>query len=126
MPRTIIKLRHEGTDYYLEWSSIVDAPVTYGMPFEEFTEYYRERYGGDGLTRFAERMERVRATGTSTHYGDSAEEFVAYNRAGPEESCLTLEGIILGYITLRHLDQKEDWAEQLKPFIRPEEEYRDV
>ena len=89
MGRSIVKI----DEYYLEWSSVVDAPVTFGMPLEEFEEYYRARYGIDSLDGLADRMERVEKTGTSSRLDKNLEEFIASNRAGKNETCLTLEEI---------------------------------
>lgn len=91
MPKYICKL--EGM--YFEWSTVVDAPTTYGMTLEDFTAYYRERYGSHDMDApddagFAARMRRVEAKGTSTHCYDSVEELVEGNRAGPDESELTV------------------------------------
>ena len=63
--RYIIKLSTPRGDRYLEWSTIVDAPVTYGMPLDEFTAYYRDQYGAEGMRALPERMARVEAKGTS-------------------------------------------------------------
>lgn len=49
MPRYICKLQDGDTAYYMEWSTVVDAPVTFGMTLEEFMEHYREEYGKRGL-----------------------------------------------------------------------------
>lgn len=119
MGRSVIKIQHEGKDYYLEWSSIVDAPVTYGMELEEFEEYMRDEYG----RRYMEidhpfRMQRVRENGTSSRYHESMKDVVGWNRAGPNESQLTFEGIIYKYITHRERDHADKITKQeLAPFI---------
>jgi hypothetical protein len=41
MGRFICKFEDKDDVYYLEWSTVVDAPVTFGMSLEEFKEYYR-------------------------------------------------------------------------------------
>jgi hypothetical protein len=98
MPRYIVKLTHGAQDYYLEWSTVVDAPVTYGMPLEEFREYYRDEYGRVGEEDLAQRLARVEATGTSCRYPDStADSVVEGNRAGPGETCLSKQEIIRRY-----------------------------
>lgn len=100
MPSYILKLRDEkhGRDYYLEWSTIVDAPVTDGMTREEFMEYYKNRYGTAAMEReFGERMARVDATGTSSRIDSSAADVWKHNRAGQEETSLDLEGILDRY-----------------------------
>ena len=44
MPRFIIKITDEkdNKDYYMMWSTVVDAPVTYGLSLDEFKEYFKE------------------------------------------------------------------------------------
>lgn len=61
MPSFIIKVKDEkfNKDYYMEWSTIVDAPVTYGMSLDEFKEYYKEQYGIKGMEGLEDRMTRV-------------------------------------------------------------------
>lgn len=68
MPRHIIKLTDPATstDYYLEWSTIVDSPITYGMSLEEFKEYYKEEYGRQGMLDLDQRLALVEKNGIST------------------------------------------------------------
>jgi hypothetical protein len=108
MGRSILKLvdkrpkRHKS--WYLEWSSVVDAPVTEGMTKAEFERYYFRTYqnyyhGDDGSIQrqYKERMERVEKKGTSSRIFDSAEEEIVGNRAGHQEATLTLDEIIDQY-----------------------------
>jgi RNase P/RNase MRP subunit POP5 len=88
MGRYIIKIR----DQYLEWSTIVDAPVTYGMTLQELREYIKEEYGNEGLEELPQRLERVEKTGTSAHGGD-LEGTLLCNRAGLDETELTEDEI---------------------------------
>lgn len=101
MPKYIIKLEDNGQAYYLEWSTIVDAATTYGMPLEEFREYYQHRYGTEGMRELEERLSRVDLKGTSAMLDKSVDETIACNRAGPDESCLSKEQIIDKYIRNR-------------------------
>lgn len=93
MGRFIIKLE----SYYLEWSEVVDAPTTCGMSLERFKEYYQGRYGELGMEFFEERLERVEKYGTSSRGGWSTKDLTAGNRAGPNESTLTIEEITKAY-----------------------------
>ncbi len=98
MPRYIVKLE----DRYFEWSTVVDAPVTYPMTLEQFEAYYREEYGRVGMEQLPERLERVERQGTSARGYETpgrscVEGLLACNRAGPRETCLTL-------------DELRDWA----------------
>lgn len=98
MPRYICKISHENKDYYLEFSTVVDAPVTYGMSLEDFTEYYREEYGRSAMElEFPDRMKRVEAHGSSCRMGDSAEAIMRLNRAGKGETCMTMAQLIDTY-----------------------------
>lgn len=85
----IIKLtsRKDG-DFYLEWSTVVDAPITYGMRRGDFEDYYRQQNSERVMTELAARMERVEQTGSSTMNGDSARDLIYGNRAGPNERSL--------------------------------------
>ena len=95
MSRVIVKIE----DYYLDWSSIVDSPVTFGMKFGDWMQYYKTEYGEISMTNFTHRMKRVEEHGTSYLVGGltSAEDFVQNNRAGPDEDCLTYDEIYKAY-----------------------------
>lgn len=94
MPRHIVKIADRGVDYFVEWSTVVDAPVTHGMTFEEIALYYLNRYGTSGMDDFDERIARTKAHGTSCRDKTTAEELIAGNRAGPDERELTMAEII--------------------------------
>jgi hypothetical protein len=93
----IVRLNDGERAYYMEWSTIVDAPVTYGMTREDFETYYRDEYGRSGAKDMPERMARVDAKGTSAHHDSSAWDTIWLNRAGKEETRLTLEQIVQHY-----------------------------
>jgi hypothetical protein len=48
MPRFLIRLE---TDLYVDWSTVVDAPVTPGMSYEELIDYIKETRGDDEMHR---------------------------------------------------------------------------
>lgn len=91
MGRFIVKIK----DKYFDWSTIVDAPVTYGMSLDEFREYYRKEYGHD--SDLAERLARVEAKGTSSLIDDSLKESISFNRAGDNEKQLSISAIYTKY-----------------------------
>jgi hypothetical protein len=97
MARFIVKLNDGHRDFYLEWSSVVDAPVTYGMSLAEFRAYYREEYGNSSMDELERRLDRVNLRGTSCFTADSAKDLISFNRAGKGETCLTLEQVIDAY-----------------------------
>lgn len=91
MPRFIVRIK----GYYLDWSTIVDAPVTFGMPLNEFREYHRAEYSSQH-SAFDERLARVAATGASAK-NSTLEDLLVCNRAGPGEDELTLDEIYTAY-----------------------------
>lgn len=97
MGRYIVKLTDKRRDYYLEWSTVVDAPVTYGMSLEQFRRHYQSEYGNSAMREFDERMKRVEDKGTSSLMHKSVAELVAYNRAGDNETRLTMKELIEKY-----------------------------
>jgi hypothetical protein len=100
MPRYILKIHDEkfNKDYYMEWSTIVDAPVTYGCSLDEFKDYYKIQYGENGMRELDDRLKRVEEKGISAHPPfDNIESLLEYNRAGEDESTLDKEGLLEKY-----------------------------
>lgn len=100
MPQFIIKLHDdkENKDYFLMWSTIVDAPITFGMSLKEFQEYYKYEYGASGMEKLPERLARVEQSGCSAREpSDSLDELLKFNRAGRNEKNLNKEGILEHY-----------------------------
>ena len=97
----------EEVDYYLEYSSICDAPTIYGLTLDEFTNYYRSRYGLNAMDELPERMAHVEATGTSEMSASSAAETLCCNRAGKDETRLTVEQFIEWYCVRKEQCQIE-------------------
>lgn len=96
MGRWLIKFDE---DRFLEWSSIVDAPITMMMTRKELEEHVRNFRGSEGLDRLAERIER--AVGPET---------IGWNRAGPNERRLTAKEIEEQY-TRRPTQRQSDHQE---------------
>lgn len=113
MPRYIVKLTHEGKDYYLDWSTIVDAPVTYGMSLEEFKAYYHDEYGRKECELgLRERLERVEAKGTSARDAcGSLTVLLRTNRAGDNEERLSKKAIIQKYCLERPAPETKETDE---------------
>ena len=82
---------------YLEWSTIVDAPVTELMTLEEFETHYRYQYGQEGMDGLPRRMKRVEDRGNSFFGGMTNDDIIRHNRAGEGETKLTREEIIEQY-----------------------------
>lgn len=103
MGEFIVKLR----DHYLVWSTIVDAPITDGGTLDELKQWIREEYGNRGMETLPERLARVEAKGTSSLRDNSAESAIWLNRAGPNESTLTIVGIYRHYCLGEPI--KDEW-----------------
>ena len=43
--------------YYMEWSTVVDAPVTWGMSLAAFQDYYLQEYGESEFSKLDERLD---------------------------------------------------------------------
>lgn len=99
MPRYIAKFTDKKSkkDFYLEWSTVVDAPVTYGVSLEEFKKYYESAYGRKSMDELSDRLMRVEQKGTSSQIDDSVEELISCNRAGDGETELTYDQIVETY-----------------------------
>ena len=79
---------------WFEWTTVADAPATFGMTKEEFIEYYADEYGRrDTGSTMEERMARAEAKGTSSMMDSSLEDLISSNRAGYRENYLTLPEI---------------------------------
>jgi hypothetical protein len=112
MPRHIIKIR----DYYLLWSSVVDAPVAVcdEAQFELLGKvyFYDHEPSENELAFFNELMDRVRRHGTSHKQLTNVEDFIAFNRAGPGERPLTLGEIYKVYCLKEPI---EGWLPNHRP-----------
>lgn len=96
MSRTLLRFEDRDTEYFLEWSTGVDAPITFGMSESELREHVREEYGAVGIADLDERIARCRKRGTSSRIG-SLEGYISTNRAGAGETRLTTAQIIDAY-----------------------------
>ena len=97
MGKFIIKLKDPKSDkeYYLLWSTIVDAPVSRGMGLKEFKHFYVSEYGSENLE---ERLRRVELKGSSGYPPwDDVGDFILTNKAGTNDVRLPLEKIIEEY-----------------------------
>lgn len=83
--------------WYFEWSTVSDAPSTFGMRRGDFEAYYRDEYGRKGAEDLPSRLGRADAVGTSALDCASAEAVISCNRAGYGETKLTLDEIVQIY-----------------------------
>lgn len=100
MSEPIIKLG----EHYLLWSSMTDRPSTWGMKLDEFVAWYKNEYGAYGLSKLPARLERVHQWGTSMMDGETPEQMVSLNRAGPNESWLAYDEIVNVYCLRKPLN----------------------
>jgi len=99
MPSFFIRLIDpaDGREYFLRWSTVVDAPTTAGMSEEELREWYAQEYGRQGLLDLPSAIHAARTKGVaSVGYRDLA-DVIAGNRAGEGATELTLEEIVEQY-----------------------------
>ena len=92
MGRCIIKL----ADYYLIWSSVVDAPITLGMSQDQLIDWLETEYGHDGLLWWDRAKPWIEKHGTSEPLYP-IETILSNNRAGPNETELSKDEIIQHY-----------------------------
>lgn len=78
-------------DRYFEWSTIVDAPVTYSMTKEKLNDYIKEEYGNSGLRSLNESIDMCNKYGTSFKGGGDVYDVIKSNRAGLNESELSYD-----------------------------------
>lgn len=101
MPIFIIKITDEKAkkDYYLEWSSNIDAPVARGLELGDFKSMYAEKYSAEDFRELPLRLARVEATGSSSLYAqhDTLADFLNYNCAGENGETLDKEGLLNKY-----------------------------
>lgn len=92
----IVKHRVAGRERYLVWSTVVDAPVTYGLSLRQLRIFWRGEYGRVGLESLDSdlaRGHRVMSV-ASIARGPS-------NRAGAEETSLSVAQIVDYYFVRR-------------------------
>lgn len=96
MGRCTIKL---AKDKYLEWSTIVDAPITFVQSREEHAAYLLSEYGNHYKEEIEPRLQRADERGHSWQGAPykNARDAICANRAGPKERNLSLEQIIKIY-----------------------------
>lgn len=69
-------------DKFLEWSTVVDAPVSTLMTESELRKFMVAEYGETILNTFEYRMARVKEYTTSAMSGITKQDLLECNRAG--------------------------------------------
>lgn len=92
MSRFILRL---GEDQYMEWSSIAEGPSTYILTKKELKQSLRLDAIQEFQDEFKRRMMEVEEHGTSCRYLGfrSVKDIVTGNRAGPDETTISLKQI---------------------------------
>lgn len=111
MPTYIIKhtMPNDGEERCLLWSSIVDAPTSYGVTIDEIRDWWREEYGRSGL----ERLDAELARPTSGRVTTLSDVWVT-NRAGAGETRLSIEQIVDYYFVRKGEGERpvgESWKD---------------
>lgn len=115
MPSYIYKF---GPDEYVEWSTIVDAPVSTLMTREEMAEYLFREYGHLNPAyheidkqEIEKRLQRTDEWNSSAYEDmgkvQTPKDLVSINRAGPREGHLTAGQILAGLREERRLAAEE-------------------
>ena len=80
--------------YIVEWSTIVDGPLTEPLTRKQMIEHLQVEYGREGTRDLEERLKRLDEKGTSSMFDKDARSAVAGNRAGPNESEISYEDLV--------------------------------
>lgn len=105
----IVKFNTPAGPRYLEWSTGIAAPLTWGMTRSQFEAYYRDRYGWEGMRALPDRFKRVERLGTSSYDEGERESLVMSNQAGAHGAKMSLGQIVEYYCppSLDHLPEAD-------------------
>lgn len=94
MPRCVISIER---GYHIGWSTVVDAPVTKAMNHDEARLWLLKSYSDcqPPMTYWQaeESMLLCERAGASVWWALPLDTFLAFNRAGDNETCITKEEI---------------------------------
>ncbi len=86
MPHILVRVH----GHYAVWSTVVDAPLT---PFVATVDDLRA-VAPSGEDFSPERLARLERYGSSLLVSEPGEEVVAFNRAGTDESCMSIAELL--------------------------------
>lgn len=110
MGKYLIKLDGREGSFYLEWSTVVDAPITTGMSLDELREYIKEEYGQQGTRHLDERLTHLDQKGTSAFDQPDLDSVIGFNRAGPNEGHLSKRQLYLSHCLMKPIRfKKQQW-----------------
>jgi hypothetical protein len=91
---------HKDGAYNL-YTTIADgACYESALTLEQLQEALRFEGGQRAIDELPARLQRAHETGCSSIRGETLEECIALNRAGPKESHLTVDEFVARYLTL--------------------------
>jgi len=73
-----------------------ESPLT----LKQLTEHIQRELGEAGLRELPQRLERAHKTGCSSMHGETLERCISCNRAGPNETHLSVDEFVAKYLTL--------------------------
>ena len=88
-------------DAYNIYGTIADGPhYESALTLEQLTEVIGQKFGEAGLRDLPHHLERAHRTGCSSMHGETLEECIAYNRAGPNEANMPVAEFVERHLTL--------------------------
>ena len=88
---------------YNFYTTIADgACYESALTLEELKMIVKFESGVNGLRELPERLDRAHKTGCSSLRGETLEECIRCNRAGENETTLTVDAFVAKYLTLTH------------------------
>lgn len=99
MPQLIL---HKDGAYNLYTTVADGACYESALTLEQLEEVLRFEGGQRAIDELPARLERAHRTGCSSTRGETLEDCIAFNRAGPNETRLTVDEFVRQYLTLPH------------------------
>lgn len=99
MPQLIL---HKDGAYNLYTTVADGACYESALTLEQLEEALRFEGGQRAIDELPARLERAHRTGCSAMSGETLEDCISCNRAGPNETRLTVEEFVRQYLTLPH------------------------
>lgn len=97
----LVRFTDGKSECFMEWSTISDGPNTSPGTEADLRAYIKEQYGQVGMHKLDERIIRCRHRGHSlrgTESNSSLEEALACNRAGKDETRMTVAQMVDYYL----------------------------
>ena len=107
--RILVVLRSGDEAWILEWSTVSDAPASWGTPVADA--------GNNDKVAFALKYGTWSPTPSSVDDGMTGEQYTLYNRAGEDETLLSREQIINSYCRQHRQPPLRGFAAHRQPGI---------